>query len=207
MSSYATAEKTRAGKYVILGLGAWLAAALAVGSSGIFAVLPGALVCAVVWTLVLGALAAVWHVQAVHEWFLALNLRALLLPHVLRFAGFGLLALYQNGKLPRDFALMGSMADVWIAAAAVALAVWAVPMRQEWQWKAVLTWNILGLTDMLMLIVGGMRFTLSNPELVSDLTAYPMCLLPTFVVPLAIASHILLFDRLRRETSAYAVGA
>jgi hypothetical protein len=198
MSSYVAIEKKRVGLFVGLGLAIWFGAALGLGVSGVFAMLPGLVVSAVVWALVLMVLACVWHIGPVYDWMMNLNLRAFVLPHTARLVGVARILLYWQGKLPREFAIEGGIADLLVAATAVAVAVSALPVRKEWQLRAAMAWNIIGLADILGLMFVAARFYTTDPGPGLHVTVFPLSLLPLFVVPLVIASHILLFDRLRR---------
>lgn len=60
----------------------------------------------------------------------------------------------------------------------------------------MLVWNVFGAADMLMLIVTGIRLGRVDPAQFSLFRELPFGLLPTFFVPLIIASHVFIFVRL-----------
>lgn len=67
---------------------------------------------------------------------------------------------------------------------------------------ALLVWNASGLLDILLVLSRGIRMFLADPAFGEGFARLPLALLPTFIVPLVIASHIVLFvsrdTRLRR---------
>jgi len=55
----------------------------------------------------------------------------------------------------------------------------------------------LGLIDILMVIGTGLRIGLSDMSQMVALTAFPLSMLPLFIVPLIITTHVVIFLRLR----------
>ena len=73
-------------------------------------------------------------------------------------------------------------------------------------WKLVATkrgwvggWNALGLLDILLVVANAARHAMANPASMAALVRLPLSLLPTFLVPLIIAGHFLIFVRLSIE--------
>ncbi len=182
-------------QFLVIGV-VWFAAAVLVSITGMVAMLRPPLPQVVLVLLTAMVLLAFWRSQAFRNWALALPLRALLLPHMARFAGFYFLALHARGELPRAFAVPGGWGDIITAAAAVALAF--VPRSVPWQAKAYLAWNIFGFADILFVIITAARLALADPQTMSALLRLPLSLLPTFFVPIIVASHVIMFVRLRR---------
>jgi hypothetical protein len=60
-------------------------------------------------------------------------------------------------------------------------------------------WNTAGLIDILGVLGNGMRVFVANPAIGVAFTTLPLALLPTFVVPIVIASHVLLFGWCRGD--------
>ena len=56
---------------------------------------------------------------------------------------------------------------------------------------------VLGLADILLVLATGVRLGLRDPAAVDGFVRMPLVLLPTFLVPLVLATHVLLFGRLR----------
>ncbi len=53
-------------------------------------------------------------------------------------------------------------------------------------------------TDILFVVMSALRFGLKDWESMHALREFPLCLLPTFLVPLIIASHVLIYFRAAR---------
>jgi hypothetical protein len=60
-------------------------------------------------------------------------------------------------------------------------------------------WNVLGLADILFVVVTAAWLGVAEPESMAALLRLPLSLLPTFLVPLIIASHVVLGVRLARR--------
>jgi hypothetical protein len=75
------------------------------------------------------------------------------------------------------------------------LAVVAV-MRTEFAKTLLLIWNTIGLLDIIFVVFSALRFGLTDWQSMQALRELPVSLLPTFLVPLIIASHVLIFIRL-----------
>ena len=61
---------------------------------------------------------------------------------------------------------------------------------------AFLVWNIAGFADILFVVSTAARLGLAEPQSMKALTEFPLALLPTFLVPIIIATHLLIFFRL-----------
>lgn len=178
----------------------WLIAAIAAGASGRVAALqpplPQVLI-ALLTALLIWAGAAN---KGFHEWLAQLNLRAVVAFHLTRFVGFAFLALYSRGELPGEFALPAGWGD--IAVATLALCIVVFMPRPGTQKGLLLAWNAVGFADILNVVFTAARLALANPHSMSALMRFPMSLVPTFIVPLIIASHMLVFWRMLRLADA-----
>jgi hypothetical protein len=127
---------------------------------------------------------------------LNVDIRWLVLFHVTRlFAGAYFLLLCQRDQLPCGFARTAGWGDIVIAILAVAV---VGAMRTEFAKPLLLTWNTLGLIDIIFVVLSALRFGLNDWQSMHALRELPLSLLPTFLVPLIIASHVLIFVRLGR---------
>ncbi len=115
--------------------------------------------------------------------------------HGSRFVGIYFLVLHKRGQLPYAFAVPGGWGDILVAVTAVAVAVLADPARPS-GCAALLAWNVLGLADILFVVTTAGRLGSADPASMSALLRLPLSLLPTFLVPIIIATHILMLVRL-----------
>ena len=124
--------------------------------------------------------------------------RPLVAFHLTRFVGLYFLWLYSLGVLARNFAVPAGWGDVIIAAWAIALLV-----IRDWHSRemrlAVLLWNAFGLFDILLVVALAAQQASIDPGFQNAFASLPLSLLPTFIVPLVIASHVLLFVWLAQE--------
>ena len=124
--------------------------------------------------------------------------RPLVAFHLTRFVGFYFLWLFSLGVLARNFAVPAGWGDVIIAAWACALL-----LIKDWSSRemrlAVLLWNVFGLFDILMVLALAARQAAADPGFQNGFASLPLSLLPTFLVPVVIATHVLLFVWLARR--------
>jgi hypothetical protein len=185
-------------RFVTLVLLAWLC--FAVGLAGSFHNPSAPAVAATVWTLTALVLIACWKIGPIRAWTSNVDLRWLLLFHLTRLvAGAYFLVLCWRGELPCAFARPAGWGDIIVAV--LALAVIAV-MRTEFAKTLLLFWNTIGLIDIVFVVFSALRFGLRDWQSMHALRELPLSLLPTFLVPLIIASHVLIFVRLARARNA-----
>lgn len=129
------------------------------------------------------------------SWAWQLDLRALLSLHLTRFVGFYFLLLCRRGELPRAFAVPAGLGDIFVAS--LALFLIALPRKDR---RIYLAWNVAGLIDILFVVAIAARLGLRDPASMQNLFRLPLSLLPTFLVPLIIVSHLFVFVRLRNAS-------
>jgi hypothetical protein len=186
--------KDNSKRVVALVLLGWLC--FAVGLGGWFYNASAPAVAATVWTLTALVLLASWKVAPIRVWALSIDLRWLVLFHLTRlFAGAYFLVLCQRDQLPCGFARPAGWGDIFVAVLALA-AVGA--MRNKFAKTLLLIWNTIGVIDIIFVVFNALRFGLKDWQSMHALRDLPLSLLPTFLVPLIIASHILIFVRLIR---------
>jgi hypothetical protein len=182
-------NSNRIATLVLLG---WLC--FAVGLGGWFHEAPAP--AATVWTLTALVLLVSWKVSPIRAWVWNIDLRGLVLFHVTRlFVGAYFLVLCQRGELPCGFATPAGWGDIVVAVLALAV---AGATRSQFAKTPLLIWNTIGLVDIIFVVFSALRFGLKGWQSMHALRELPLSLLPTFLVPLIIASHILIFVRLTR---------
>lgn len=183
--------------YIVVGA-IWLCAALALGASGRVARLhPPApqLILAGLTALLIGA-ALVF--DRFRHWTTTLNVRTILALHVTRFVGFYFLLLHRKGELPYAFAVPGGWGDILVAS--LALLILLRVSHPEARPHVLVGWNLLGFVDLLLVVGTAARLATAQPGSMNALLRLPLSLLPTFLVPILLASHVLLFWRIRAVT-------
>lgn len=198
MTASSALAPDRTASIVAGALGLWFFAALALSLSGAYYGVPAPVVGGTNGLLVAGTLLAIWLIRPLRAWAMTVSLRWLVGYHAVRFVGIAFLVLHARGALPADFALVAGWGDIAVAVGALVVAFGAVPVTSRARWWTVLGWNVLGLADILLVIGTAMRLGLADYGQIAVMTAFPMSLLPTFVVPLVIVTHVLIFVRLGR---------
>jgi len=179
----------------------WFGLAYFAGRDGWLQLLPPFGSQAVVAGLTALLLGAYFRVTPVRRWVDGLELRTLVLVHLTRFIGIYFLLLFQRGDLPRAFAVPGGIGDIIVAT--MALPVAFAPLAAESRRRALVIWNIAGLVDLLLVILTATRLNLENPAQLKALTVLPLSLLPTFIVPLLLATHVVIYVRTKHSATAH----
>ena len=178
------------GKWVVtFTLLAWLC--LAVTLAGPVREVSALALAATVWILTALALVACWKITAIKIWALHVDLRWLIMLHLTRFiAGAYFLVLCGRGELPCAFATRAGWGDIIVAVFALAV---LVAMRAAFAKALLLVWNAVGLLDIIFVVFSALQFGSREWHSMYALRELPLSLLPTFLVPLIIASHVLIF--------------
>jgi hypothetical protein len=187
-------------KTKVLTIGAaWLALAIFAGASGAISKLHPPLPQLVLFGLSGALVFAFWRASDFRSWLLTLPPRFFVLLNVTRFIGFYFLVLRSHRQLPSAFAVPAGCGDIAVAGFAVIIA--CMPADSAGGRRAYLAWNIMGLADILFVVFMAARLAVLQPDSMRALTHLPLSLLPTFLVPIIIASHIVLFVKLRTSKS------
>lgn len=178
-----------------ISLWSWLIAALFVGRQLWLASLPAPALLGLIFGLTALVFLLCRKLRPLREWIDRLDLRSLVILHVTRFVGIYFLLLHRRGELPYAFAVPGGWGD--ILAATGALLLCSLPLTAAKRRRAIGVWNIFGLCDILLVLFTAARLGLQEPGQLRALTYLPLSLLPTFLVPLIIATHLIIYLRLR----------
>ena len=128
----------------------------------------------------------------------------LVLFHVVRIAaGAYFLVLGARDVIPREFTTPAGWGDIVVGIAAIWVLLRCLPVRTPWQRWAFDLWNVAGLLDILAVIGNAIRLYLRDPAFVEPFMSLPLAILPTFVVPIVIVSHVLLFSWARSRESSF----
>jgi hypothetical protein len=150
---------------------------------------------------------ALWRSESVARLVSAIPLHWLVAAQVYRVMGGIFLVLWADGRLPWQFALPAGTGDVATGIVAVVVAAQlarnAIGAR-----RATYAWSFFGIADLVVAITMGAMTSPGRPHLLAFdapnllMTAYPLVMVPTFGVPLALMLHGLVLWRLRRETAS-----
>ncbi len=180
----------------------WLAAAAAVGLSGVLGKLhgPWLQVILIALTVVSIALWKLW--KSAGKLVSGLSVDVLVAFHLPRLLiGGAFLALMYAGKLPRSFAMPAGIGDVVVGVLCVVGLLARPRLRRR---RVLWWWNVLGLLDILAVVVEGLVAGMHDPESMGLMAKFPLSMLPTWYVPLVIVTHLVLFGRLKRSSWATA---
>jgi hypothetical protein len=125
---------------------------------------------------------------------LALDHRMLTLAQTWRVGGFVFLVLYAYRILPGVFALPAGLGDLAVGATAPFVAMY---LAESVHRKPYLTWQILGIFDLLMAVTLGVLSSanpigiLAHGVTTDAMSVLPLSLIPTFAVPLLTILHII----------------
>jgi hypothetical protein len=184
-------------RMVLVVTAAWLLVACGAGATGLLRTARPPLPQVLIVGLAAVVLVAFWLPSSFRRWALSVDLRAIVLVHVSRFVGIYFLVLYGRGELPYAFAVAGGWGDIVVAVTAGAICLFArsdVGPRRG----VILAWNIFGLADIVFVVATAARLWLADPDSMHALLTLPLSVLPTFLVPIIIATHVIIFARLRR---------
>jgi hypothetical protein len=138
------------------------------------------------------------------------DLRIVLALHAVRAAaGAAFLALMHAGRLTPEFALVAGWGDIAAGSGALALMPGAGTLLTGFRRRALAAWNTFALADILLVVFTAQRILLvrGDVEAMRGLLDFPGPVLPLFLVPLVLATHVLVFVRLKRERAGSAVAA
>jgi hypothetical protein len=191
---------SRSAPTVWIALGTWLVVALAAGAAGLVERYPLP-VPSLVALLTATLLALLWMSPSLREWVWTIGPVPLVALHLSRFVGIAFLLLSARGELPPAWALPTGWGDIAVATLAIPLLLLGAPFHTTWSQRSLLAWNVVGLIDMLAVVLGAVRMVMIDPAAGGVMVRLPMSLLPTFLVPLILVSHVLLFVWLEKQSA------
>ena len=185
-------------RFVLAALMIWLGLAFCLGLTGWLVNASPAAIAITVWGLTGLVLVCWWKLSVMNRFIRQIDLRWLIALHLSRFVGIYFLILCSRNELACAFARPAGIGDTITAAGVAILIIFGGSAdRKSWRVGAVI-WNIFGLLDIVVVVFTAYRVGLSDFAGMASLRALPLMLLPTFLVPLIIASHMMIFARLRR---------
>ncbi len=180
---------------IIIAVIAWLVLAIVVGKYGFLSNVPPPFPQVVLFGLTLILLLLCWKLSVLRDWALNIDIRVLVLVHLSRFVGIYFLVLHSRGELPYAFAVPGGLGDIAVATTAIFVSLISSTSGVK-GFRVLLIWNVFGLLDILFVIATAGRLGMADPGSINALTRLPLSLLPTFLVPIIIFTHIIIFVRL-----------
>ncbi len=190
---------------VLAFLTGWLVlAVLLVGSGRLASVPPPGpqlLLVALTLGLILLERRAAW----LRNWVAAVDLRLLLALHLTRFVGVPILLAGRDGRFPEGFATPTGLGDIAVAALAVVVLLGGPPdtPRRRGLWHA---WNALGFLDLALVVANAARQAFADPASMETIVRLPFGLLPTWLVPALLATHVWIFRRLSAGAAGNTTG-
>ncbi|MEZ5415222.1 MAG: hypothetical protein R3F03_13035 [Opitutaceae bacterium] len=179
-----------------IGLFSWILLAIWAGRQEWLGRMPPSAIPALVLTLTTLLFMAYRRITALREWLDQIDLRWILALHLTRFVGFYFIWLHHRGLMPEAFAIPVGIGD--IVTAALAGLIIMLPLAPATRLRAITIWNMIGMMDMIFVLLTAARLALSHAPGMQVMTYLPLSLLPTFLVPLIIASHLVIFVRLAK---------
>ena len=137
----------------------------------------------------------------------AIPLHWIVAAQVYRVGGGIFLVLWADGRLPWQFALPAGIGDVMTGCFAVVVAV-RLAQKAPGALRAAYGWCLFGIADLVVAVTMGAMTSPGRPHLLAFdapnllISSYPLVMIPTFAVPLALMLHGLVLWRLRRESAS-----
>ena len=123
---------------------------------------------------------------------------------IYRIEGLIFLLLLAAGRMPRVFAFPAGVGDVAVGLLAPVVA-WSFTRGLRGSKGVLLAWNLLGLADLAVALTTGFLSSPSPAQMLAFdqpntlITAFPIVMIPVFLVPLAILLHLASLEKLRRD--------
>ena len=174
----------------------WAVVAIGVSLSGVLKGVPTLRLMAGLAVLTVLATLVLVFSRSVRESVRLMPLRALVAFHLVRIAaGILFIVEVRAGRLPSQFVSIAAFGDIAVGVAALLL----LPFVSEfpgWRRAALFGWNVAGLADIVIVLATGRRMAATVPGSMARMAEFPLSLLPTFIVPLILVTHGVIFWRL-----------
>jgi hypothetical protein len=180
---------------LVLLLLAWGFVAAVAGSFHLIAHLPPAVVPMLVATMSVGLSVAALRVLWIRGAIASLGLRGIIAVHVMRFVGASFLWLQAQGRLPAEFAQRAGWGDIAAALGAVVLLLW--PEGPGFR-RALIAWNVFAMADLFVAVGTAGFLNATRAGSMAEIAAFPLALIPLWIVPVLMASHVVIFRVARR---------
>lgn len=197
-----TGPKSLQSVKIIIAVITWFLVAIVIGKYGLLATLAPPFPQVVLFGSTLILLILCWKLSVFRNWVFNVDIRVLVLVHLSRFIGIYFLILHSQGELPYAFAVPGGLGDIAVATTAIFVSLISSTSGVK-GFRVLLIWNVFGLLDILFVIATAGRLGMADPGSMTSLTKLPLSLLPTFLVPIIIFTHIIIFVRLIKLRSQF----
>ena len=184
--------------YILIILSIWFLIAFSLGFTGRVSEIPFPFPQIILFTLVTAQLVLFNSLKGLKSWIYKINIKYLIAVHLSRFVGIYFLILYSQNLLPYDFAVKGGIGDIFVATTALLILVF-VSSKNQIRDKIYLIWNTVGILDILFVVFTAGRIGMDSPQSIENLLKLPLSLLPTFLVPIIIFTHIMIYVRLLKK--------
>src|SRR5580692_7937615 len=148
-----------------------------------------------------------WQSDSIARLVSAIPLHWLVAAQVYRVAGGIFFVLWADGRLPWQFALPAGIGDVTTGIVAVVVAA-RLAQNAIGARRATYAWCLFGIADLVVAVTMGAMTSPGRAHLLAFdapnllISSYPLVMVPTFAVPLALMLHGLVLWRLRRESAS-----
>jgi hypothetical protein len=122
---------------------------------------------------------------------------------VYRVLGLIFLVLYAAGRLPGAFALPAGSGDVIVGILAPVVAI-AFARRSHGSTGLLRAWNLFGIADLVVAVATGFLTSPSQLQMLAFdrpnelISAFPLAMIPVFLVPLSVLLHLASLEKLRQ---------
>jgi hypothetical protein len=212
-SNWSKSDRSRAVRATASVLVGWFVIAVALALAGVYSATTSRIPTiqfGIVIPILIGCL-MIWRWPAVSRLIDAVPRQWVIAIQFYRVEGVIFLVLFATHLLPGLFALPAGLGDLAVGLLAAVIGIGATGGRQLTP-GTVLRWNLLGIADLIVAVSTAFltapsafqMFAFERPnELIS---MFPLVLIPTFLVPLAILLHIISLIQLGRATAHVSVG-